>query len=154
MKKITQKIKQINSSVETAQSFLTDLSFTAYQEDYLTQGKILNNTKQAQDKCYDLSMDVVQKYCWQEPESLKDLFYLLQEKGVIDSDLVDQMIAMYRLRWDLIEEKIEQGDYKLVDEIIRLNFEDMNLYLKQVKEFIKVKSHNKKIKDSDKRFKC
>ena len=80
-------------------------------------------------------MDVVQKYGWKEPETLEKLFYLLQEKAVIDSDLVDQMIAMYRLRWDLIEEKIEQGDYKLVDEIMGLNLEDINLYFTQVKEY-------------------
>ena len=136
MKKITQKIKQINSSVETAKSFLTDQSFAAYKDDYITQGEILDNLKVAQNKCYDLGMDIVQQLGWNEPETLEDLFYLLQEKDVIDSDLVDQMIAMYRLRWDLIEDNLEKGDYKLVEEILQQNFEDMNLFLKEVKEFI------------------
>jgi len=136
MKIINHKIKEIKSATRTAQSFLTDQSFAAYQEDYLTQGKIMDNLKQAQDKCYDLGEDIVQKYGWDQPETLEDLFYLLQEKGVIDSDLVDQMIAMYRLRGDLIEDKLEKEDYKLVDEILQQNFEDMNLFRKEVKELI------------------
>jgi len=74
---------------------------------------------------------------------LEDLFYLLQEKGVIDSDLVDRMIAIYRIRWAMIEEKIEQGDFKLVDEILQQNFEDINLFLKEVKEFISTATHEK-----------
>ena len=45
------------------------------------------------------------------------------------------MIAIYRIRWGLIEEKIEDGDYKLVYEILKQNFEDMNLFVKQVREF-------------------
>ena len=135
MKKITQKIKQINSSVETAKSFLTDQSFAAYKDDYITQGEILDNLKVAQNKCYDLGMDIVQQLGWNEPETLEDLFYLLQEKDVIDSDLVDQMIAMYRVRPDLIIESFEKNDLALVDEILRQNFEDIHLFLKQVKEF-------------------
>ncbi len=148
MKKITQKIKQINSSVETAKSFLTDQSFAAYKDDYITQGEILDNLKVAQNKCYDLGMDIVQQFGWNKPETLEDLFYLLQEKDVIDSDLVDQMIAMYRFRWDLIEDNIEKCDYKLVDEIIWQNFDDINLFLKELEEFIEDEKHSKERKDS------
>ena len=110
MKNITQKIKEIKSAAKTAQSFLTEQSFAAYQDDYLTQGKILDNLKVAQDKCYDLGMDLVQQFGWKEPDTLEDLFYLLQEQAVIDSDLVDQMIAMYRVRPDLIIHNLEKND--------------------------------------------
>ncbi|MBC8180168.1 DUF86 domain-containing protein [candidate division KSB1 bacterium] len=129
MKKINQKIKQINLSLKTAQSFLTKKSFAVYKENYITQGKILDNMKQAQEKCYDLGMNIVQQFGWKKPEKLEDLFYLLQEKGVIDSDLVDKMIAIYRIRWGLIEDNLEKDDYKLVHEILMQNFEDMNLFV-------------------------
>ena len=68
MKKINRQIEEIKIAVKTAQSFLTGKSFAAYQEDYPTQRKILKNTKLAQDKCYDLGMDVVKKYGWQQPD--------------------------------------------------------------------------------------
>jgi len=48
MKKINQKIKQINLSLKTAQSFLTEQPFADYEDDYLTQGKMLDNMKQVQ----------------------------------------------------------------------------------------------------------
>ena len=136
MKKINQKIKEIKSIAATALSFLTDYSFAVYKDDYITQGKILDSLKRAKELCYDMGVELVKQQGWKEPDTLEDLFYLLQEQAVIDSDLVDQMIAMYRLRWGLIEENIEKGDYKLVDEILQQNFKDMNLFLKEVKEFI------------------
>jgi len=130
------KINQINLPLKTAQSFLTEQPFVVYKDDYITQGKILDNMKQAQDKCYELTVEVIQKNGWKKPEKLEDLFYLLQEKGVIGSDLVDKMIAIYRLRWGLIEDNLEKDDYKLVHEILKQNFEDMNLFIKQVREFV------------------
>ena len=144
MKKNSQKIKQINLFLKTAQSFLTEQSFADYKDDYITQGEILDNMKQAQDRCYDLTVEIIRKKGWKKPENLEDLFYLLQEKGVIGSDLVDKMIAIYRIRWALIEEKIEDGDYKLVDEILKQNFEDMNLFIKQVREFVSAASREEK----------
>jgi len=130
------KINQINLPLKTAQSFLTEQSFADYEDDYITQGKILDNMKKAQEKCYDLGMEIVQQFGWKKPEKLENLFYLLQEKGVIGSDLVDKMIAIYRIRWGLIEDNLEKGDYKLVHEIVKQNFEDMNLFIKQVGEFV------------------
>ena len=100
--------------------------------------------KLAQDGCYDLGIDIVREYGWKEPENLENLFYLMQEKAVIDSDLVNQMIAMYRLRRELIEEKIEQGDYKLVHEILMQNIEDMNLFIKQIGEFVSIADSEEK----------
>ena len=58
----------------------------------------------------------------------------MQEKRAIDSDLVDQMIAMYRVRPDLIIENLEKNDLALVDEILRQNLADINLYLKHMEE--------------------
>ena len=45
MKNIDQRIKEIKSAAKKAKSFLTEQSFAAYQDDYLTQGKILDNLK-------------------------------------------------------------------------------------------------------------
>ena len=144
MKKITGRIEQINLSLKTAQSFLTEKSFAVYKDDHITLGKILDNMKQAQDRCYEVTAEIIQKNGWKKPENLEDLFFLLQKKGVIDSDLVDKMIAIYRIRWGLIEEKIEDGDYKLVYEILKQNFEDMNLFVKQVGEFTSAASNKEK----------
>ena len=44
----------------------------------------------------------------------------------------------------MIEEKIEDGDYKPVHEILKQNFEDMNLFTKQVKEFFSAASSEEK----------
>jgi len=77
-------------------------------------------------------VEVIQKNGWKKTEYPEDLFYLLQEKGVFDSDLVDKMIEIYRIRWGLIEDNLEKGDFKLVNEILKQNFEDMNLFIKGV----------------------
>lgn len=135
MKKIDHTIKQVQKTIESVQPYLKDKSFAAYKEDYIKQGKILTGLKQAKEQCYDLGMEIVKQQGWKEPDTLEELFYLLQEQAVIDSDLVDQMIAMYRFRGGLIEDNLEKGDYNLVDEIIRQNLADVKLYLKQVKEY-------------------
>lgn len=75
--------------------------------------------KGAMDCCSDLGIETDREYGWQEPESLEDLFYRLGEKGVIDSDLVDQMIAMYRIRWMIIQEKLEEGVHQLAHQIVK-----------------------------------
>ena len=74
-------------------------------------------------------MDIVQQFGWNQAENLEDLFFLLQEKAVIDSDLVDQMIAMYRLRWGLIEDNLEKENYKFVEKIFQQNFEERRMLL-------------------------
>ncbi|MDW7681992.1 MAG: HepT-like ribonuclease domain-containing protein, partial [bacterium] len=89
-------------------------------------------------------VEFVKQQGWKEPDTLEELFYLLQEQAVIDSDLVDQMIAMYRVRPDLIIHNLEKNDLELVDEILRQNLADIRLYLKQVKEYTSVTNRNKK----------
>ena len=74
-------------------------------------------------------MEIVQQFGCNQTENLEDLFFLLQEKGVIDSDLVDQMIAMYRLRWGLIEDNLEKENYKFVEKIFQQNFEERRMLL-------------------------
>ena len=46
--KINKQIQQIQSKTETAQSLLKNSSFEVYKEDYLAQGKILNNWERVQ----------------------------------------------------------------------------------------------------------
>ena len=136
MKKITKMIEETQNAISIAQSFLKERAFEYYKEDYLSQGKILENMKMAQEGCYEIGMDIFRYNKWKQPETLEALFYRLQEKAVIDSDLVDQMIAMYRLRSMTIIEKLDEEDYQKVDAIIRLNFEDIELFLEEVQEFI------------------
>ena len=81
-------------------------------------------------------MDIVQQFGWNQAENLEDLFFLLQEKDVIDSDLINHMIAMYRLRWGLIKDNLEKENYKLVEKILKQNYDDIHLFLEQVGEFV------------------
>ena len=114
MKQINQKIQELQATTQTVAAYFTDKSFSSYQNDNLAQGEILDNLQQAKDRCYDLGMALVQQYGWNAPETLEELLDLLNQHAVIDSDLVDQ--------------------------IIRQDLADMELFLKQVKEFVVARS--------------
>ena len=129
-------INRINKAVSAAKALLENKSFSDYKKDHMIQGKILEHMKIAQDGCFELGKEIFKHYKWRIRETLEGMLEHLQEKGVIDSDLVDQMIAMYRLRSMNIIEKLDEEDYQKVDSIIRLNFDDMELFLKEVNEFI------------------
>ena len=85
-------------------------------------------------------MALFQQYGWNALETLEELLDLLNKHAVIDSDLVDQMIAMYRLRGMSIKEKLDANDFDMVDQIIRQDLADMELFLKQVKEYLVARS--------------
>lgn len=144
MRELNKKIKEVQSKTENVQLFLAARSFETYQDDYIAQGAILQNLTQAKDLCYGLGRDVIQQQGWDEPKTLEDIFYLLQEKGVIDSDLVDQMIAMYRLRNTRVIEKIEENNLNLVDQILRQDLADIDLYLQEIKQFFNELARKKK----------
>lgn len=136
MKQINQKIQELHSTTKTIASYFTGKTFSSFQNDNLAQGEILNNLQRAKDLCYDLGMAIIRQHGWREPASLEELFELLQEQGVIDSDLVDQMLAMYRLRGISIKAKLDANDYDMVDEIIRLDLADMEVFHNEVKEYL------------------
>ncbi len=144
MRELNKRIKEVQNKTENVQLFLAARSFETYQDDYLAQGAILQNLKQAKDLCYDLGRDIIQQQGWGEPKTLEDIFYILQEKGVIDSDLVDQMIAIYRLRELKVIEKIDENDLDLVDQILRQDLADIDLYLHEIKEFFNELARKKK----------
>jgi uncharacterized protein YutE (UPF0331/DUF86 family) len=114
---------------------LSTHSLADFKEDYDTQGIIFTNLDQAMDHCADLGEEIVKTESWGKTESLEDIFYILNEKSVIGSDLVNRMIAMYRIRRDRVEDKIEENDLELVDEILRQDLEDIQQYLREVGEY-------------------
>lgn len=140
MKQVNQKIQELHATTQTIAAYFTDRSFSSFQNDNLAQGEILDNLQQAKDHCYDLGMAIVRQYGWNAPETLEELLDLLNQHAVIDSDLVDQMIAMYRFRGMSIKDKLEANDLDMVDQIIRQDLADMGLFHKQVKEFVAARS--------------
>ena len=140
MKQINQKIQELHATTQTIAAHFIDKSFSSFQNDNLAQGEILDNLQQAKDRCYDLGMALVRQYGWNAPETLEELLDLLNQRAVIDSDLVDQMIAMYRLRGMSIKEKLDANDFDMVDQIIRQDLADMGLFHKQVKEYVVARS--------------
>jgi len=137
MRHYAPKMKTITTHTKKIKHHLDNKFFTNCNEE--ARDQILQDLRKAKDLCYDLGEQVFQNQGWKIPDELEDLFYQLQEKGVIDSDLVDQMIAMYRLRQNLIIEKIEENDLALVDEIIRQDLADIDLYLREIREYFVTK---------------
>jgi len=137
MRHYAPKMKTITTYTKKIKHHLDNKSFADCNEE--ARDQILQDLRKAKDLCYDLGEQVFQNQGWKIPDELEDLFYQLQEKGVIDSDLVDQMIAMYRLRQNLIIEKIEENDLALVDEIIRQDLADIDLYLREIREYFVTK---------------
>ena len=90
-------------------------------QNYTKQDSIILNLQRACEACIDLAMYLVSDRNLGLPQSSRDAFQLLQNHGLIDSDLCNRMKAMVGFR------NIAVHDYQTIDTAILQSIIDHHL---------------------------
>ena len=110
------------------------ISLQEFLDDVNTQDIILHNLQLGIQGCIDLGSHILSDEGWGIPGSFSEIFYLLEDKGVITHELTEKMIAMVGFR-NLIIHEYEKVDLKIVHEIIQKDIVDIESFLLKIIDF-------------------
>lgn len=111
-----------------------DISPATFKEDSDLQDIVLHNLQLAIQGCIDIGSHIISYEGWGVAGSLNEIFYILQERGVIDAGLVDKMVSMVGFRNILVHE-YEAVDLGIVYNILQGHLKDIDEFLLAVVDF-------------------
>ncbi len=104
------------------------VSLVAFKDDMDIQDIVLHNLQLAVQGCIDLGSHIISDEGWGIAGSLNEIFYILQEKGVIKTDLTEKMVSMVGFRNILVHE-YQDVNMDIVYNILRAHLKDIDGYL-------------------------
>ncbi|MDZ7334095.1 MAG: DUF86 domain-containing protein [candidate division KSB1 bacterium] len=121
------KISQVKHHLErlkakqklSRESFLTDLD---------AQDSVLLNLQHAIQGIIDIGAHIISDEAWGVPGSLSDIFYKLEDHGLISPSLVEKLIPMIGFR-NLIVHQYGDINFSIVYEIYQKRLEDIENFL-------------------------
>jgi len=91
----------------------------------------LLNLQQAIQGCIDIGSHIISSEDWGAPGSLSDIFYRLEEHGILQPDLVEKIIPMAGFR-NLIVHQYQDVDYVIVYQLYQNRLKDIEAFLDAV----------------------
>ncbi len=107
-----------------------------FKIDLDTQDIVLHNLQLAIQGCIDIGSHIISDEGWGIAGSLNEVFYILQEKGVIKADLTEKMVSMVGFRNVMVHE-YEDVNLNIVYDILRAHLKDIDEYLLAVVDYFK-----------------
>ena len=89
------------------------------------------NLSLAVESCVDIAAHIISQNAWGVPGSASEMFYLLQDKGLLDPELTERMVKAVGLR-NLIVHEYGKIDWKLLFVAVRNDLTDLGSYLTQI----------------------
>jgi len=89
------------------------------------------NLHLAVENCIDIAAHIISENGWGVPGSASEMFYLLEEKGFVESALTERMIKAVGLR-NLIVHEYGDIDLKRLFTIVREDLNDLTVFLSSV----------------------
>ncbi len=113
-----------------------DCSLDFLKNDLDAQDIELHNLQLAIQGCIDIRSHVVSDEGWGVAGSLNEIFYILQNKGVINTEMTERMVSMVGFRNILVH---EYGivNFDIVYNILHHHLEDINEYLLAIVNYFK-----------------
>jgi uncharacterized protein YutE (UPF0331/DUF86 family) len=105
-----------------------NVSLESLQNDLDIQDIVLHNLQLAIQGCIDIGSYVISDEGWGVAGSLNEIFYILQNKGVIKAEMADKIISMVGFRNILVHE-YETINFDIVCNILHHHLKDINEYL-------------------------
>ncbi len=105
-----------------------NISLESLKNDFDIQDIALHNLQLAIQGCIDIGSHVISDEGWGVAGSLNEIFYILQNKGVIKAEVSEKMISMVGFRNILVHE-YETINFDIVCNILHHHLEDINEYL-------------------------
>jgi len=104
-----------------------------FLEDIDRQESILFNIQMAIQNCIDIAAHIVSDEGLGLPGSISEIFYLLEENGILDSVLTEKMVKAIGFR-SLIVHQYGKIDVERVFEVARKDIQDLNDFLVAILE--------------------
>lgn len=105
-----------------------NISLGSLKNDFDIQDIVLHNLQLAIQGCIDIGSHVISDEGWGVAGSLNEIFYILQNKGVIKAEMSEKMISMVGFRNILVHE-YETINFDIVCNILQHHLKDINEYL-------------------------
>ena len=107
----------------------TDLQ--VFMSDRDRQDVVSFNLHLAIENCIDIAAHIISENGWGVPGSASEMFYLLEDRGILDPELTERMIKAVGLR-NLIVHEYGKIDLSLLFATVRNNLNDLNSYLSNI----------------------
>lgn len=114
-----------------------NISLESLKNDLDTQDIVLHNLQHAIQGCIDIGSHVISDEGWGVAGSLNEIFYILQNKGVIKAEMAENMISMVGFRNILVHE-YETINLDIVCNIVHHHLKDINAYLLTLVSYFKL----------------
>lgn len=114
-----------------------NISLTTFKEDLDIQDIVLRNLQLAIQGCIDIGSHIISDEGWGVAGSLNEIFYILQDKGVISARLVEKMVSMVGFRNILVHE-YEVVNLDIVYNILQTRLGDIEEFLLAVVEYFRM----------------
>ena len=89
------------------------------------------NLHLAVENCIDIAAHIISENGWGVPGSASEMFYLLEDREILDPELTERMIKAVGLR-NLIVHEYGKIDLNLLFATVRNNLNDLNSYLSNI----------------------
>ncbi len=83
----------------------------------------------------DLSEAAIAFKNFRKPATMGEAFYILNEEGIIESELTEKMVKMTGFR-NVIAHDYEKIDYDIVYQVLHQKLKDIELFLKKISGFL------------------
>ena len=113
------------------------ISLKSFKEDLDIQDIVLHNLQLTIQGCIDIGSHIISDEGWGIVGSLSEIFYILREKGVINSELAEKMISMTGFRNILIHE-YDEVNLNIVHDILQNHLIDTDEFLFSVANHFKL----------------
>jgi uncharacterized protein YutE (UPF0331/DUF86 family) len=127
---ILRKISRVRNNLSRLRE-KEKISLKSFKEDLDIQDIVLHNLQLAIQGCIDIGSHIISDEGWGIAGSLSEIFYILQEKGVIRGDLTEKMVSVVGFRNILIHE-YDEINLNIVHDILQNHLIDIDEFLLSV----------------------
>ena len=107
------------------------VGLTEFLEDLDRQESLLFNLQMAIQNCVDMASHIVNEEGLGIAGSLNELFYLLEERGILDHDLTERMVRSVGFR-NLLVHEYGKVDLDIVYRVAQQDIQDLELFMKTI----------------------
>lgn len=132
---ILKKLSNVRHNILRLNSKLC-FSLDDFKADFDLQDIVLHNLQLAIQGCIDIGSHIVADEGWGVAGSFSEIIYILQEKGVIDSDLTEKLVSMVGFR-NILVHGYEDIELDIVFNILHNCLQDIDDYLLSVVDYFK-----------------
>lgn len=114
-----------------------DIKLADYRRDKKVQRFVERTLQLAIEACIDIASHIISAEGLREAKDNKDLFIVLNEKGIISTELLPAMMNMCKFR-NIIVHDYTRIDPEIVIGVLRRNLKDFEAFSKEIGRYIYV----------------